>query len=81
VTNERPRIVIVEDERAMREMLVLALEREGYDIRALSNGAGLAALVGAWNADLVMLDIGLPGADGSCSNRWCVRRAMRRSSC
>ncbi len=64
MTNERPRIAIVEDERAMREMLVLALEREGYDVRALPSGAGLAELVRTWNADLVVLDIGLPGADG-----------------
>jgi two-component system OmpR family response regulator len=64
VTNDRLRIVIVEDERAMREMLVLALEREGYEIRALGSGAGLAQLIRTWNADLVILDIGLPGADG-----------------
>ncbi len=64
MTNDRLRIVIVEDERAMREMLVLALEREGYDIRALGSGAGLAQLMRSWNADLVILDVGLPGADG-----------------
>ena len=37
--HEHPRIVVVEDERAMREMLVLALEREGYRVRALATGA------------------------------------------
>src|SRR6185312_11042632 len=36
-----PRIVVVEDERAMREMLVLAFEREGYRVAALPTGAGL----------------------------------------
>jgi hypothetical protein len=35
--NERPRIVIVEDERAMREM-VLGLGREAYETHTLATG-------------------------------------------
>jgi DNA-binding response OmpR family regulator len=58
------RILVVEDERAMREMLVLALEREGYRVAALANGAGLAELVRDDDVALVVLDIGLPGIDG-----------------
>jgi DNA-binding response OmpR family regulator len=59
-----PRIVVVEDERAMREMLVLAFEREGYDVCALPTGAGLADTVRDNDVSLVVLDVGLPGADG-----------------
>jgi len=61
---EHPRIVVVEDERAMREMLVLALEREGYSVRALASGAGLSELVRDDDVALVVLDVGLPGVDG-----------------
>ena len=61
---DRPRIVVVEDERAMREMLVLALEREGYRVRALPTGAGLTDAVRNDDVSLVVLDVGLPGADG-----------------
>ncbi|HTU81054.1 MAG TPA: response regulator transcription factor [Candidatus Acidoferrales bacterium] len=58
------RIVVVEDERAMREMLALALEREGYRVEALPNGAGLTEVIRTHDVDLVILDVGLPGADG-----------------
>jgi DNA-binding response OmpR family regulator len=61
---ERPRILVVEDERAMREMLVLALEREGYRVQALATGSGLAGLAKDDDVALVLLDIGLPGVDG-----------------
>lgn len=59
-----PRILVIEDERAMREMLVLAFEREGYAVRALVSGAGLHEVLQSWDPDLIVLDIGLPGADG-----------------
>jgi two-component system response regulator MprA len=62
--SESFRILIVEDEPAMRTMLSLACEREGYAVRALMNGAGLESIVRSWDPDLVLLDIGLPGADG-----------------
>jgi two-component system response regulator MprA len=62
--HERPRILVVEDERAMREMLVLALEREGYRVQALATGTGLAGLAKDDDVALVLLDIGLPGVDG-----------------
>lgn len=61
---ERPRILVVEDERAMREMLVLALEREGYRVVALATGTGLTGLAKDDDVALVLLDIGLPGIDG-----------------
>jgi DNA-binding response OmpR family regulator len=62
--HERPRILVVEDERAMREMLVLALEREGYRVHALATGTGLTSLAKDDDVALVLLDIGLPGVDG-----------------
>jgi DNA-binding response OmpR family regulator len=62
--HERPRILVVEDERAMREMLILALEREGYRVQALASGMGLMGLARDDDVALVLLDIGLPGVDG-----------------
>ena len=59
------RIIVVEDERAMREMLALALHQEGYEVRPLASGAGLPALVREFEPDLIVLDVGLPGADGT----------------
>ncbi len=60
----RPRIVVVEDERAMRDMLVLAFELEGYRVAAIGSGVGLTEAVRDDDVALVVLDVGLPGADG-----------------
>ena len=60
----RPRILILEDEPDIREILEHALKRDGFDVVSASDGrAGLAAarrLV----PDLVLLDLMLPGIDG-----------------
>lgn len=60
----RPRIVVVEDERYMRQMLVNAFELEGYRVAAFGTGAGLTETVRHGDVGLVVLDVGLPGADG-----------------
>lgn len=62
--NRAPRIVVVDDDERMREMLTLGLVREGFEIRALRDGTGLLDLVRAWTPDLVLLDIVLPKLDG-----------------
>ena len=59
-----PKILVVEDERAMRTMLELGIAREGYDVRALADGVDLVRTAVEWPADLVILDVGLPKADG-----------------
>jgi len=48
----------------MREMLTLALEREGYDVLSMATGVGLVDVVRDDDIALLLLDIGLPGADG-----------------
>ena len=59
-----PLILLAEDDEGIRLPLVRALEREGYDVEAVSNGRdAIAAGVGGEH-DLLLLDIGLPGADG-----------------
>jgi two-component system, NtrC family, nitrogen regulation response regulator NtrX len=58
------RILVVDDEPAIRQSLVGVLEDEGYAIDAVESGeACLAALPGA-GYELVLLDIWLPGIDG-----------------
>ena len=60
----RPRILILEDEPDIREILEYALKRDGFDVISATDGqAGLAAarrLV----PDLILLDLMLPGMDG-----------------
>jgi len=57
-------ILLAEDDDGIRTPLVRALEREGHDVEAVVTGTdAIAAGVGG-NHELVLLDIGLPGADG-----------------
>jgi two-component system phosphate regulon response regulator OmpR len=55
------RILLVEDDDGIALPLVKGLEREGYDVDRVANGAGALAHEGA---DLVLLDLRLPDLDG-----------------
>jgi two-component system phosphate regulon response regulator OmpR len=57
-------IVVVDDDPAIREMLVEYLGGQGYRVRAAGAGDALRALLDEAPADLVLLDIALPGEDG-----------------
>jgi two-component system, OmpR family, response regulator RegX3 len=69
----RPRLLLVEDEDAIVVPLVEGLEREGFEVTSVRTGG--AALRAAGDADLVLLDLGLPDVDGAD-----VCRTLRRSS-
>src|SRR3712207_2449029 len=60
-----PNILIVEDDPAVRDILQIALEREGMSVEAVGDGeTALRRLRSASSFDLVVLDIMLPGIDG-----------------
>lgn len=61
---ERPRVLIADDEPAIREVLLLILESHGLEARAVTNGreACLAAENGEF--DLIFLDVMMPEQDG-----------------
>ncbi len=59
----RPRILVVDDERAIQTLLAYPLEREGFEVvAALSGEAGLERFDDS--IALVLLDVSLPGIDG-----------------
>jgi two-component system response regulator MprA len=59
------RILVVDDERAVRESLRRALELEGYDIELAVDGAeALVRLENGDEPDAVVLDVLMPGVDG-----------------
>jgi two-component system, OmpR family, alkaline phosphatase synthesis response regulator PhoP len=60
-----PNILIVEDDPAVRDIVRIALEREGMSVEAVGDGeAALKRFRSAGSFDLIVLDIMLPGIDG-----------------
>ena len=58
------KILIVEDDKRILDILVHELSKEGYDIRTTSNGYEAGFLVRSTKPDLIFLDIFLPGGRG-----------------
>jgi two-component system, OmpR family, response regulator len=57
-------ILLVDDEKRIREVVEYALVKAGYRVTALREGEPALELLRSDPADLVVLDIGLPGIDG-----------------
>jgi two-component system response regulator MprA len=57
-------VLLAEDDRAVRESLVRALGLEGYQVRAVSNGALALDALRQQPADLLLLDVSMPVLDG-----------------
>ena len=58
------RILVVEDEPRLGELLRLYLERDGYTVQVVGDGRAAIAAIDAEPADLVVLDLMLPGIGG-----------------
>jgi DNA-binding NtrC family response regulator len=58
------RILIIDDDDAVREAFRLALHKLPYDVLEADNGETGAALAAAEDFDLVYLDLRMPGIDG-----------------
>ena len=59
-----PRIMIIEDDPAIREELTLLLENEGYTPLPVTGFDDIPEQAARKRPDLILLDIGLPGKDG-----------------
>lgn len=62
--NEHPMILIVEDERQIRETVALALECEGFATCEAGSAARAGEQAAQQKPDLIVLDLGLPDRDG-----------------
>jgi two-component system, OmpR family, response regulator MprA len=58
------RVLVVDDERALRELLEYALEQAGFSVRSAAEGSAAIPLLEAWQPDAIVLDVMLPGRDG-----------------
>jgi two-component system alkaline phosphatase synthesis response regulator PhoP len=57
-------VLVVEDDRELRELVRRYLQRAGHAVRTTGSGAEAIALVTGGGVDLVVLDLGLPDIDG-----------------
>ena len=69
------KILIVEDDGNIRELLRLYLEREGYEITEAANGEEGVELWRKLNPDMILLDVMMPIMDG-----WQVCKIIRKES-
>lgn len=58
------RVLVVDDEDAVREALVRAMDSEGYETRAAGDGAAALAEIQRWQPEVVLLDVLMPFMDG-----------------
>jgi DNA-binding response OmpR family regulator len=59
-----PRVLIIEDDRAVREGLLLALRRQGHEVAASPTGEDGLTRLRSFRPDAVVLDLMLPGMSG-----------------
>jgi len=71
----RHKVMVVDDERPIADILQFTLEKEGYDVVCAYDGNAAVTLAEKEKPDLILLDIMLPGKDGME-----VCRVVRRTS-
>ncbi len=59
------RVLVVEDDEAIADVLRRTLRQEGHEVRSAGDGVAALALAEEFVPDLVILDLGLPKLDGS----------------
>jgi len=59
-----PRILVVDDERSMRELLAIVLKREGYEVLLAENGRGAIEILEREPVDILISDIKMPDLSG-----------------
>lgn len=58
------RVLVIEDEPEIAQILKTALRREGFEVRHGETAARANDLIRSWHPELILLDLNLPDADG-----------------
>ena len=74
-TLDKPRLVVVDDEASLRDMLADYLGKHGFEVATAADGRALDALLAERPADLMLLDVNVPGEDG-----FAIARRLRATS-
>ncbi len=64
MTERKPKVTIVDDDRDTREMLTLALELEGFEVSQAANGLRLISAMHVDRPDVILLDVMMSWIDG-----------------
>jgi DNA-binding response OmpR family regulator len=68
------KILIIEDETKLSDIMTLYLKRENYEVTSASDGRAAEDLINSETFDLIILDVMLPGKDG-----WALLRKIKAS--
>jgi two-component system response regulator MprA len=71
-----PRILVAEDDRELRDLLLAGLRQAGFEPVGVSTGTDLLARNASWAPHALIVDVGLPDADGRD-----VCQALRAAGC
>src|SRR4051812_47354372 len=63
--DNKARILVVDDDAVIREIVRKELSQEGYDIRDVGDGREAFGVAAEWRPDLILLDVILPGIKGT----------------
>lgn len=58
------RVLVVDDEAAMRDLLEYGLGQAGFDVRSVVDGRAALDAVSKWSPEIIVLDVMLPEIDG-----------------
>jgi len=61
---ERRRVLVVDDEKTVRETLSLIFTARGYQTRTADSAEEALVLIDCWTPDVAILDVGLPQMNG-----------------
>ena len=64
MTERKPKVTIVDDDRDTREMLTLALQLEGFEVSQAANGLRLISAMHVDRPDVILLDVMMSWIDG-----------------
>jgi len=64
-TGARARVLVVDDEVPLAKLVATYLDRDGFDVETVADGRDAIARARAWDPAVIVLDLGLPGTDGT----------------
>ncbi len=73
MVEDSPRVLIVDDDDVIRNLLGELLDGEGYAVEAAANGKEALAVLQRWRPDTILLDLMMPKMDG-----WRFRAEQQR---